>query len=82
MTFETWKKRAQEHADEVVPGLEPLWTEDDPYELFEVATVAYSMGQDPKAFIEEMFGEDLARMAGEAEERREAAEYEDEEDPC
>ena len=64
-TFAEWKAAAQLHAEQL--GLPPdLWTEADDYDLAEIAAEAFARGDDPKAFVEEAFEEDLARMEGDA----------------
>jgi hypothetical protein len=56
-----WKRAVQDHADrlEVVAG-DPLWGEGDPYDLEEAALAAHAAGEDPRAFVERAFAEDLA----------------------
>jgi hypothetical protein len=79
MSFEAWKLIAQTHANAL--SLPPdLWVGVDDYELHEVAQLAFKQGQNPKAFIEEVFAEDLVRMEGERVEREQAIEEEEEED--
>ena len=66
-TFAEWKAAAQLHAEQL--GLPPdLWTEADDYDLAEIAAEAFANRQDPKAFVEEAFEEDLARMENDDEE--------------
>jgi hypothetical protein len=62
MTLDEWREAAAKCADELL-SLEPIWSEDDPYDLFEAAQAAFNSGQSPEAFIREMFEEDLAGQA-------------------
>lgn len=72
--FAEWKAAAQAHANDL--ELPPdLWTEADDYDLAEPAAAAFARGDDPKAFVEEMFEEDLARKQGEEDEQRQAMEH-------
>ncbi len=81
VTFEEWKKAAQNFADERMLG--DLWSGDDPYDLKEDAEEAYAAGRSPVDFVREAFAEDLAsqehdeQMAADA---LEGGEFEDEED--
>jgi hypothetical protein len=61
MSFAEWQAAAQAHANDL--GLpDDLWTEADNYDLAKGAAEAFARSDDPKAFVEEMFDEDLARM--------------------
>ena len=65
--FAEWKAAAQAHANDL--GLPPeLWTEADDYDLADTARPAFDRGDDPKAYVEEVFAEDLARMENDADE--------------
>ncbi len=67
LDFAEWKAAAQAHANDL--GLPPdLWSEQDDYDLTEIAAEAFARGEDPKAFVEGAFEEDLARMEGEEDE--------------
>jgi hypothetical protein len=62
VTYDEWKAKAAKIADKLL-DLEPIWSSDDPYDLFEAAKFAFDQGQTPEAFIKEMFEEDLAAQA-------------------
>ena len=62
MTYEEWKEAVAQCADKLL-SLTDLWSEDDPYDLFEVAQESYDNGQTPEAFIRWIFEEDLASKA-------------------
>jgi hypothetical protein len=62
VTYEEWKAEASMFARKLL-DLEPIWSEDDPYDLFNVALTSFEQGQTPEAFIKEMFEEDLAAQA-------------------
>lgn len=67
LDFAEWKAAAQAHANDL--DLPPdLWTDADDYDLADAADEAFARGDDPKAFVEEMFEEDLARMENDNEE--------------
>jgi hypothetical protein len=62
MTYSEWKAEAEKFARKLL-DLEPIWSDDDPYELFNVSLVSFEQGQTPEAFIREMFEEDLSDKA-------------------
>ena len=71
-----WLYEAQQHANNLgVVGGGALWSPDDPYELVVAATEAIAKSEDPKAFIERMFEEDLARAENDAQEQTESLGY-------
>lgn len=83
--FAEWKAAAQKHADDlkVVDG-DQLWGDDDPYSLKEEASAAFEKGTDPKAFIEDIFADDLASKEHDEQQAAEAlledGDLEDDED--
>jgi hypothetical protein len=61
MSFAKWKEVAQKCANDL--GLpDDLWSDGDMYELSEPAKRAFQAGQSSKAFVLEMFEEDLAKI--------------------
>ena len=62
MTYDEWKAEADKVARQLL-DLEPIWSEGDPYDLFNVALISFEQGQTPEAFIREMFEESLASQA-------------------
>lgn len=62
MTFDEWKAEAEKFARKLL-DLEPIWSDDDPYDLFNVSLISFEQGQTPEAFIREMFEESLADEA-------------------
>ena len=62
MTYDEWKVEAEKFARKLL-DLEPIWSDDDPYELFNVALISFEQGQTPEAFIREMFEEDISAKA-------------------
>lgn len=62
MTYDEWKEAAAKCADELL-SLEPIWSENDPYDLFEAAQASFDSGQTPEAFVREVFEEDLSALA-------------------
>ena len=77
-SFPAWKLACSAHAMKLL-SLSDLWTEDDPYDLADAAQAAFDSHQSPRAFIEEMFAEDIARQEYDAQLAAEALEQEDEE---
>lgn len=75
MSFEEWQQVAAAYAETEL-GLD-IWATDDPYELGGVAADAFNDGQSPEDFINEVFAEDFARQAHDADLHRESLEYED-----
>jgi hypothetical protein len=60
-TFEAWKSEVQAEVAKCPDlALEPIWGDDDPYDLCEAAAAAFAAGQEPGAFIREMFADELA----------------------
>lgn len=71
-----WRAAAQKHAKDLeLPAGEDLWDEADRYDLQKEGKKAFERGEDPKAFIERMFAEELARM-----EEEDAAREQDQDD--
>jgi hypothetical protein len=81
LSFAEWKMAAQRHANDldIIAG-DDLWDDGDSYDLREAASAAFAEKEDPKAFIERIFEEDLARREHDDQQAQEALEYEDEED--
>lgn len=78
LSFAEWKVAAQQHANEldIVAG-DDLWDEADSYDLKAAASAAFAEKEDPKAFVERIFEEDLARREHDDQQAQEALEYED-----
>lgn len=80
MTFEEWRSEVGRHAEELL-GLGDALDEDDPYELFESMPGAHAAGQDPEAFVREMFADDLASLEHDELLRQESMAYADTDPP-
>jgi hypothetical protein len=74
--FEAWKKKARAYVDKLglVDG-DDIFDPSDPYELLEGADTAFAIGESPKAFVRDMFAEDLASRAYDADLARQSREY-------
>lgn len=80
LTGAEWRAAAQKHADdlEVVNG-DNLWDDADSYDLQKAGKKAFEKGEDPRAFVERIFAEDLARREHEEQQYAESLEHADEE---
>lgn len=76
MTFKQWKT-AVVQVSKRLGCPDDLWGKDDPYELAEIAKPAFKAGQSARAFVEEMFADDIASRAHDAAMEAEALESED-----
>lgn len=61
-TFQAWKNECVRYSKEEGLTVDDMWDKDDPYDLVEVAQESYENGDTPADFINEIFGEDLARL--------------------
>jgi hypothetical protein len=71
LAFYDWQKKASHWASELV-GIGEIWSTDDPYDLTEAAAAAFTAEQTPRAFIEEMFADDIASAAHDHQQTTEA----------
>jgi len=76
MTFAEWKTACIQEVRDHGLSFDDLWDDDDPYELFEVAEPMFKNGVSPAEFIEEVFEEDLAHLAGVEQEQEDSLEGE------
>lgn len=60
LTFEEWKAKAAAHALEILE-IDECFDEADSYDLAKLAVEAFKAGTSPGDFIEDVFGEDIAR---------------------
>jgi len=65
MDYEQWKKEAEAEAENILCTGD-LFDADDPYDLQAEAKAWFDSGGSPKAFIREMFAEDIASQEHDA----------------
>ena len=64
MSDAEWKAACLLAAENLGLSLGEMWAKDDPFEIHDQAYEAIANGVDPISFIEEHFGEDVAREQG------------------
>ena len=79
MTYEEYQQACSNHLSELL-GITDLLDTCDPYDVFTCMKDAYDDGEDPVAFIEEVFSEDIDRQEYEIEQELEALNQRDEDD--
>lgn len=61
-TIEAWKDACVTASVELGLAVEDMWTNGDPYDMYDAAADAFAEGVEPRTFIQEIFEEDLADM--------------------
>jgi len=61
--FDTWKAEVLRLATEKL-SISDVWAADDPYDLFGYAGACFETGVSAERFFNEIFSDDLARLAG------------------
>lgn len=75
-SFEAWKAQAALYAaNHEALHVDDILAEDDPYDLADVMPAAIAAGTSPEDFIEDVFGEDIARSARNDQQAAEAYEH-------
>jgi hypothetical protein len=77
--FDLWKRECSDYLMKEL-SIPDLLAEDDPYDAKVSMQAAFDRGETPKAFIDDMFGEDMARRDYDSEQAAESAANEDDED--